>query len=543
MANDGEGAPVPPNEADRLAALRRYSILDTAEERAFDDLVRVAAMVCGRDAAAVSLVDSDRQWFKAQLGLGIRETPREHALCAYALQSDGVFELPDTRHDRRFEANPLVHGDDGWASYAAAPLVTWDGYTIGTLCVLDHEPGELDAAQREALAALGRQAMAQIELRERLATAEHALRRLRSTEEALRAREAWWRALVENTWDGIAVVDGERIRYASDAFARLLGYDAVELEDMVAARLIVPEDLPTAEAAFAAIAGSPRAATGPIRVRLRTKAGDVVVSESIFVNRMDDPHLNGLVVNTRDVTALVAANEALVRANESLRESAAQREEFVMVAGHELRTPATALQAGLTTLSHAWDRLSDDDRRRLLQPLLRQANRLDAMVQNVLLLSQVDTGALVVRPMSLPVVDAVTDALGDLRIADGVEVDVDPALRVYADPERCVEMLARYLSNAVRYGAPPIRVGAWSEGGAVTIVVDDSGPGVSAEFRPRLFERFAQETQGTTRVSVGLGLGLAAVRSLAEAQGGTAWYEPREGGGARFAVRLPASPV
>ncbi|WP_433049729.1 GAF domain-containing protein [Dactylosporangium sp. CS-033363] len=166
-------APVPSNEADRVSALHAMAVLDTPPETDFDDIVRIASEVCGAPISLVTLVDTERQWFKAKVGdLDLDETPREVAFCAHAIMGRDLMVVPDATADARFADNPFVTQDDGIRFYAGAPLLTAEGAALGTLCVVDHSPHRLNLDQMKALRALAKQVTELLELRRLVATDE-----------------------------------------------------------------------------------------------------------------------------------------------------------------------------------------------------------------------------------------------------------------------------------------------------------------------------------------------------------------------------------
>ena len=297
MANRRGPPPVSP-ESERLAALRALEILDTAPEEAFNDLVRLAAWTCGTSMAAVSLVDADRQWFKARLGLGISETPRSDAFCAHTIGQRDVLEVGDATTDPRFADNPLVTGLLGLRFYAAAPLVTLEDFAIGTLCVLDTKPRTLDSDQRMALRALANQTMGQIVLRQQVMT----MQRL----------EARFRAVVEESSDMIVFVDKDGVlRYVSPAVYPILGYQPADLVGRDIRELILsPDALATVRDALQTTAGE---RTPPAEIRLRRADGTMAHLEFRCSNMINDAAVQALVFHCRDISELRDAEWALER--------------------------------------------------------------------------------------------------------------------------------------------------------------------------------------------------------------------------------------
>jgi signal transduction histidine kinase len=167
-----------PNETERLKALRSYGILDTAIEPSFDDITKIASYVCQTPMSIISLVDEGRQWFKSEIGLGVRQTPMDQSICAHAILEHSFLEVEDVTKDARFSHNPLVTGNPNLRFYAGALLRTPDGLPLGTVCVLDDKPRVLSPEQRDVLAALARQVMAQMEFRRALVLADRLQRNI-----------------------------------------------------------------------------------------------------------------------------------------------------------------------------------------------------------------------------------------------------------------------------------------------------------------------------------------------------------------------------
>ena len=180
-----KSAEIPENEPERLAKLFDYNVLDTLEEKEYDELTRLAAFICDTPIALISLVDRDRQWFKSKVGLDAIETSRDIAFCAHAILGKDVFVVTDSLQDERFMDNPLSINDPHVRFYAGSPLLSPEGFPIGTLCVIDHKPKELSKQQLDALAILSKSVINLLEIRIKLKEKEEQVNLLAHSEDEL----------------------------------------------------------------------------------------------------------------------------------------------------------------------------------------------------------------------------------------------------------------------------------------------------------------------------------------------------------------------
>ena len=231
-------AALPLNEGVRIGALHAYKILDSLPETQYQDIVELASMICGTPIAVVSLVDQDRQWFKAKTGLDAAETTRDIAFCAHAvLNPDELLVVPDATRDPRFADNPLVTGDMQIRFYAGAPLRTSDGVALGTLCVIDRTPRELSSAQAGALSALSRQVMSHLELRHKMLQLEQAQALLQQAEKmaSIGQLAAGVAHEINNPVGFVSSNMGTLNSYAGTLFDTLDGYDSILRDEQISA--------------------------------------------------------------------------------------------------------------------------------------------------------------------------------------------------------------------------------------------------------------------------------------------------------------------
>lgn len=309
----------PDLENRRLAALARYHVLDTPREQAFDEIAGLAAALCRTPIAMVSFIGEGRQFFKAEVGLGVRETPLDSAFCVSTLLDGEFLQIPDARVDPRFASHPLITGEPSLRFHAGALLKTADGFPIGTLCVLDYEPRRLDAAQEQALRLLARQTMAALELRRAAKSAE--------------AERARYRALFNAIDDGFCIIE-----FFDGPHGPLSDYVHVEAnpgyERHTGISNIVGRTLrdlePTDADRWAELYGNVLRTGVPARFeRYFLTAGRHI---EVSATRVEPPGLRQVSVLFRDISARKKAEEAL-RASEAIARENIERVHLALAAG------------------------------------------------------------------------------------------------------------------------------------------------------------------------------------------------------------------
>jgi PAS domain S-box-containing protein len=253
-------APLRRNEVERLEALKDYHILDTQKDEAFDKLTRLAALICGTPISLITLIDSERQWFKSKVGIDIPETPLELSFCRYAIQQETLLEVSDASADERFKNNPLVHSDKGYCFYAGYPLIDQRGYALGSLCVIDKKKRSLTAEQKEALQLLAESAIELIEQQRR------------------KQEIAEFEKLFQQSEDFICIVNAEgKLTRWNDAFNRLTSWEAEIAANPAIEWYIHADDLPSAIEAIER--AKTKTTKGVFTARSKALTGETLVIE------------------------------------------------------------------------------------------------------------------------------------------------------------------------------------------------------------------------------------------------------------------------
>jgi diguanylate cyclase (GGDEF)-like protein/PAS domain S-box-containing protein len=309
------------NEEKRLEALEQYHVLNTEPEAGFDGLTRLAAHICQTPIALISFVDAHRQWFKSRVGLSVSETPRDISFCTHTISQPHLFLVPDASQDERFATNPLVTSDPHIRFYAGAPLITPEGYALGTLCVIDRVPRHLSPDQHDALETLANQVIAQLELRRNLAALKQSLMEQQQTAQELFKMSA----ALENAVEGIAQLDTQgRYLSVNRAYATMVGYEPAEMIGMNWQPTVHPDDLPTVVTAYQRMLTEDKAEA---EVRGVRKDGTVFFKQVVLVKSYE-PQQKSWTTHycfMKDITLRKQAEAALKKAHDALEQQVAER--------------------------------------------------------------------------------------------------------------------------------------------------------------------------------------------------------------------------
>ena len=517
-------------ETRRLATLQGYNILDTPREAEFDDIVEVVSAICETPISVINLIDAGRQWFKAEVGLGVRETPIDSSICAHAILKPGLFVVPDTTKDERFLDNPLVAGDPRLRFYAGALLEAPDGLPLGTICVLDYVPRELTDKQKAFLRLMARQIMKLLELR-RLSAREYEQRiraealaregieaeaRLQRLNDELERRIIERSQVRGRTWqvtpDLLGALNSKGYFETSNpAWKTMLGWTEEEVASMSIFELLHPDDVERTRDGFNLTQQGQPAIQFPNRYRCKD-------GSYRWISWVGVPEDGMVYCSGRDITEETEAQASLL--NE--RETAALRDQFIAILGHDLRNPISSIDAGLRLLLRT---PLEDKGKELVRLMQNSVGRMSSLTSNVLDFARGKLGGGFPierskdRPLK-PVLEVVSDELANSYPERRIDLKfqfVDP---IDCDRERIGQMFSNLLANALTHGDldAPIRIEARAGDGTFTLSVANSGAAIAPAIMNDLFLPFRRGDGHASKQ--GLGLGLFIASEIARAHGG-----------------------
>ncbi len=564
----------PIRSPERLAALHRLALLNTPVEPAFDRLTRLASAVLNTPVALVALVAADRQFFKSCIGLpetwaSRRETPLSHSFCQHTVVSGAPLIIPDARQHPLVHDNPAIT-DLGVVADAGIPLITADGYLLGSFCVIDIEPRTWTAREIDILRDLADGVMTEIEVRAAARALEHergelerrvharraalnaANAQLRNelvgrqrAEEAQRASEIHFRSLFDTSTIGLyrTTPDG-RILVANPVLAHSLGYASVE--ELMARNLEAAAYAPGyTRRQFREQIEQDGKITG-LEAAWTTKDGTCMhVRESAKVVCGADGEVLYYEGTVEDITEYKRAEEALQQAHIAamqLEELDRLRATFVTSVSHDLRTPLTAARAVLILLgASATDRLRPEEQR-LVENAQRNIEHLGRLIDDLLVHNHLEAGSLQLHPQPTDLRMIVTDVLVTIdpllrQKRQILALDLAEPLPTSVDVHRLEQALVNVIANAHEHTPPATRITirGWVVDNDVVVSVHDTGPGIPAEELETIFQRFYQLNLSDG----GSGLGLAIARAIVAMHGGRMWAQSHLHVSTTFYVAVP----
>ncbi len=523
------------HEERRLQALRRYDILDTQPEPEYDDIAQLAARMCDVPIALVSLVDRERQWFKANAGLpGVMETERCISFCTFAIEQEHVFVVEDATKDARFATSPLVTGAPFIRFYAGAPIQTEDGFNLGTLCVIDRKPRALTEDQRTSLLALKRQVEMHLRLRLQVRQAEERNRQL-----------------LESSGDAVLLLDeAGRLLEANPVMERLLGLDSSQLVGCSIKSLAPEEEHESMRKAHQELL-----ARGSVRREnqsLRSARGERV-SLDITASIQQVGSSRRLLLVGHDVTEKRRLEQQSIQ-NDRLASVGA------LAAGiaHEINNPIAYVLSNLGFLETWRDELERElaavpgcpanisdlllEAKEVVSESLDGCKRIRDIVRDMRFFSHAPDESLAPVDVNASLDFVLRMAQSELKRTARLEKDYDHALPpVFGSESRLSQVFLNLVINAIQSmqpGSPQrhtLRVRTACEGEQVRIDVSDTGHGIAPEVLPRIFDPFFT----TKPAGAGTGLGLSISHSLIQKMGGEMRVSSEQGAGTTFTLLLP----
>jgi signal transduction histidine kinase len=527
-------------ECDRRFALRRYGIVDTPPEEAFDRVAELAASVADTAIGLVSLVETNRQWHKAAVGTDVREIDRRHSFCTHAIETEGPMVVADLRRDDRFRDNPYVDGRAAEGPplrfYAGAPLVTPEGYRLGTVCTLGVRPQSLPDAKVRHLQYLADLAMERIE--ERLQWNREARQAVRLDVET----EQEYRTALRHSPIVLARVDRDlRYEWVYNAHTDFAP------EQMQGRR---DDEIDTGPGVdeLMALKRQTLAQAEQRRREITFERSNGTITYDITATPIQDEDgdtVVGVLTAALDVTDRKRCEKELERAKAQAREAARLKSALLSNVNHEFRTPLTSI-ISFSRLIDEHPELAGDFARRILSG----GKRLLRTLNTVMDFAALEGGEMTPTFRLIDLRSAVEKAARNFQAdaeREGLTLRTamaDGPVSGRLDPYHTERICVHLLSNAVKFTeSGTVTIGVEQTDDGVALWVEDSGIGIDPAFQPQVFDEFAQSSSGVARTHDGNGLGLTIVRRLVQQMDGTIELDSTPGQGTRVTVRFSQTPL
>ena len=525
----------------RLEKLYSLNLLDTLTDEAFDRLTRLASRVLDTPISLVSLVDADRQFFKSFVGLPEpwatkRETPLSHSFCQHVVATGQPLVISDARTHPLVQNNLAIRDLDVIA-YAGMPLITSDGYGLGSFCVICPEPREWTEEELSILSDLAASVMTEIELQSELQDRKDDQANLAKSEERYRILSELMSDYAFSTQlgsTGKPVTDW----ITEEAFERVTGYTLTEVLSLPSGTIMLEEYAEKArEDAQAALAGETRQG----QYMIKTKHGDLrwlLVKRYPRWNEAHDQVIGfyGIAQDITEEQLMQQKKQELIAEEERAR----ALQQFISDVSHDFRTPLSIIQTSLYLLKQT----IDSNKHERLNIISEQATRIDDLIENLILMSRLNNSG----ESNFTSVD-VNQIVKDLQIEftqtgnEGIEIAWQLAEKlspIYADRTHLSLAITHLIDNAIQFtpSSQEIFVRSYQEADAIIFEVEDTGIGIASADLPHIFERFFRADSARS-LAGGHGMGLAIVQLIVDIHNGSVEVESKIDQGSLFRIRLP----
>lgn len=535
---------IPENDQERIAVLRRYKILDTPPERAFDNVAQLAARIFHVPIALISLVDTEKVFFKANIGMEtVKSSDRGSSLCSLAILHPEVTIFEDTLKEPCLLANPLVAGDFGLKFYAGAPLITPDGFMIGTFCIKDKKTRSFSKQDEEILKDLAKIVMDEIELRLSAINEteeQQALNKELSTtiteqveiRKALQKAEEMLRFSIEAANVGTWYFDiaTETFR-PSSSLKKLFGY-AVD-EEMTYQHILAQINEDYRGKVIAAASGTIYKGANYNVEFPATGFHDQKVRWLKAIGKLDHDaagrlsHFSGVVIEITEQ-----------------KQDEIRKNDFIAMVSHELKTPLTSLKGYMQLLTGKAKKTDDAFTINALERGNTQITKMTAMINGFLNVSRLEAGKIHLEKLPFRLEQLMRDIVDEVMMttqSHDIVLLPFPPLMVNADADKIGQVISNFLSNAVKYSPlhSRIEVTACLTGNMVQVSVKDQGMGISSEDTGKLFDRFYRVENRHAQNISGFGIGLYLCAEIVYRHDGQIWVNSETGKGSAFYFSIP----
>lgn len=584
---------IPQEDDARIEALKRYYILGTPPEDAFNNVAALAAKIFRVPVSLVSLVDKDRVYFKANFGMGqVKESVRGMSLCSLSILDAGVTVFENALEEPCLLSNPNVAGSFGLKFYAGAPLITSDGFRIGTLCIIDKTPRKFSASDREVLEGLAKVVMDEIELR-RSAILESEKQRLdlksvKTHNQVLGNSNKKLRESQQHTEliNNELIAANENFSPSNAEFSQL-NRELRETQEKLFesnARLAESEqikNLTIAQAEVAVWYMDPKTGIFTASQRLKEFFGfgeDVSVSYAATFDKIQPDYkkyvtteINNSIANGHPfelefpIIAPTGEKPRWVRATgmqnpgyggqrpylsgtftdiSERKADELRKSDFISMVSHELKTPLTSMNGYLQVLQLRATRGGDEQSQGVLNRALIQVRKMRSLIDGFLDMKRTETGKIPLDKRVFDMADLIREAemesLATISSHNVIYAPVDPTM-VRADIDKIGQVITNFINNAVKYSpaGTAINVSCVTIEGNAVVTVKDEGMGVVTGDQPKLFGRYFRADRKETQNISGFGIGLYLCKEIIDAHHGKIGVESEVGNGSVFYFTLP----